>query len=88
MTDLKRVAAQARHELSLTSAAFDGLEAAMMAEMFRTTAEQSIKREKLFFGVRAIRMAKESLIRAARENEAIVNYEQLLSDAGFTSNRA
>lgn len=83
--DLKRLIEQARQELRLTEKAFAGLEEAMMAEMFITSAEQTVKREKLFFGVRAIRMAREALFRAVSDGEAVTNYQTLLAETGFTN---
>lgn len=74
----------ARVELDLTGKAFDMLEEAMMAEMFNTAIEHTAKREKLFFGVRALRMVRQALAKAAAEGDAIEIYQQAMAEAGFT----
>lgn len=81
---VRRVAHKARIELDLTEKAFAGLEAELMAEMFRTSAEQSVKRERLFFAVRALRMAQKALLNAAQADQ-VANYAQAIAEAGFTS---
>ena len=75
---------QAETELRQTGLAFELLERAMLDEMFNTAPDQTAKREKLFFAIRAIRMAHEALKAAASAGPALVNYQNELAKAGLT----
>lgn len=81
----EQVVKKAKSELSIVGGAFDGLEAEMMAEMFRTTVDQTAKREKLFFAIRTVRAVREHLLRAVTDGEAIINYQVLMAQAGLTN---
>lgn len=77
------IAQQARNELQLTERAFDLMVKGYFEEMMNTAPEQTEKRERLFFAMRATEAAKEALIRAAADGEAIAGYRQYLAEAGL-----
>jgi hypothetical protein len=81
----EEVARKAKAELSIVSGAFDGIEAAMMTEMFGTAIEHTAKRDKLFVAIKTVRAVREHLMRAVTDGEAIANYQVIMAQAGMTS---
>jgi hypothetical protein len=81
MSDALRAGHQARNELAQTDAAFAKLEAKLYDEMIATTLEQSVKREKLYMAINALRSVKALLINVAQN----VDIETAIAQSGLNN---
>lgn len=69
-----RAAVRAEQELSMTEAAFDGLQIAMVNELINTNYDQGPAREHLYHGLRAlkdVRQALKDMVRAGKDAKAM-----------------